>query len=174
MGGDLMKSLGLDLSSTVCGFAITEDKKLIDVGYFDISKVENYKDKAQIIIDGLAGKEFGRISVEENLSGFAFGKTSQQTILKLAKNKAVICYILNEHYHLPMVHANAVTMRKQLFGVSRIKGIKPKDFVKQKIETMYNMTPWIVLNRNGVPDKRMEDAYDAIVVSCYENHTDNV
>ena len=163
-----MKTLGLDLSTSVCGFAIVDNKVIMDAGFFDISKVIKYKDKAQIIIDGLVGKEFGRINVEENLSGFAFGKTSQQTILKLAKNKAVICYILEEHYHLPMVYANAVTMRKQLFGISRVKGMKPKDFVKEKLNAMYDMTRWTTLNRNGVPDKKMEDVYDAVVVACYE------
>ena len=162
-----MKTLGLDISTVTVGFAITEDKKILHAGYFDISKVEKYKEKAKIIIDGLLGKQFEKINVEESLSGFAFGKTSQQTLLKLAKNKAVICYILEEHYHLPMVYANAVTMRKQLFGISRIKGIKPKDFVKEKIEKMYDITQWIVLNRNGDPDKRMEDVYDGIVASCY-------
>jgi hypothetical protein len=162
-----MKILGLDLSTVTAGYAVTETRVILDCGWFDISKVETYKEKAEIIINGLVGKEFDRINVEENLSGFAFGKTSQQTLLKLAKNKAVICYILEEHYHLPMIYANAVTMRKQLFGVSRIRGMKPKDFVKEKIESMYDMTPWIILNRNGVPDKKMEDVYDAIVVSAY-------
>jgi hypothetical protein len=116
---------------------------------------------------GLIGKKFDVVNVEENLSGFSFGKTSQQTLLKLAKNKAVICYILEESWGLPIYHANATTMRKQLFGISRIKGVKPKVFVKQKIEGMYDVSQWIKLNRNGVPDKRMEDVYDAIVVSCY-------
>ncbi|HQI44515.1 MAG TPA: hypothetical protein PLC59_00355 [Bacteroidales bacterium] len=162
-----MKSLGLDLSCTTCGFAITENKKLLDAGFFDISKFESYKDKSKIIIEGLGGKEFHQIIVEETLSGFVFGKTSQQTLLKLAKNKAVICYILEEHFHLPIIYANATTMRKQLFGKSRIKGIKPKEYVKQQIEEKYDITPWIKLNRNGVPDKRMEDVYDAIVASCY-------
>ena len=115
----------------------------------------------------MGGKEFHQIIVEETLSGFVFGKTSQQTLLKLAKNKAVICYILEEHFHLPIIYANATTMRKQLFGKSRIKGIKPKEYVKQQIEEKYDITPWIKLNRNGVPDKRMEDVYDAIVASCY-------
>ena len=165
-----MKKLGLDLSTSTCGFAITEDKKIIDAGFFDISKVEKYKEKAQIIIDGLKNKTFDIINVEENLSGFAFGKTSQQTLLKLAKNKAVVCYILEEHYKLPMYFANATTMRKQLFGKARIKGIKPKEFVKENIEKMYDMKPWIILNRNDVPDKRMEDICDAVVVSCFESN----
>lgn len=160
--------LGLDLSTSTCGFAITTDRKLLDAGFFDISKVEKYKDKAKIIIDGLEGKEFIQINVEETLSGFAFGKTSQQTLLKLAKNKAVICYILEEHYHLPMIYANATTMRKQLFGKCRVKGIKPKDFVREQINARYDLSPWLILNRNGDPDKRMEDVYDAVVVSCYK------
>jgi hypothetical protein len=162
-----MKVLGLDLSTTTCGWAITENKKLVDVGYFDISKVEKYKEKTQIIMSGLLGKSFSSVNVEETLSGFSFGKTSQQILLKLAKNKAVICYILEEAWGLPIYYANATTMRKQLFGISRVKGMKPKMFVKDQIEKMYDVTPWIKLNRNGVPDKRMEDVYDAIVVSCY-------
>jgi hypothetical protein len=163
-----MKSLGLDLSTTVCGFAIAENKIILDAGFFDISDVAKYKEKSSIIINGLEGKVFDRIIIEETLSGFAFGKTSQQVLLKLAKNKAVISYILEEHYKLSIFYANAVTMRKQLFGISRIKGIKPKDFVKSKLDAMYDMTRWTTLNRNGVPDKKMEDVYDAVVIACYE------
>jgi Holliday junction resolvasome RuvABC endonuclease subunit len=162
-----MKQLGLDLSTSVCGYAITENKTIIDCGFFDLSKSSTYKEKANIIIKGVGNKNFDIINVEENLSGFAFGKTSQQTLLKLAKNKAVICYILEEYYKKPIYYANATTMRKQLFGISRLKGMKPKEFVKQRIEEMYNVSKWIVLNRNEVPDKRMEDVYDAIVASCY-------
>jgi len=163
-----MKNLGLDLSTAVCGWAITENKKLIDAGFFDISKVDTYKQKALIIMDGLEDKEFDVINVEENLSGFAFGKTSQQTLLKLAKNKAVVCYILEEVWQRPFRFANATTMRKQLFGKARIKGIKPKDYVKAEIEKMYDVTPWVKMNKIGNVDKKMEDLYDAIVVSCYE------
>ncbi len=162
-----MKNLGLDLSTTTCGWAITENKQIIDCGFFDISKVETYKEKTKIIIDGLLGKTFDKVNVEETLSGFAFGRTSQQVLLKLAKNKAVICYILEETWKLPMYYSNATTMRKQLFGKARVKGVKSKLFVKQKIEEMYDMTPWIKLNKNGIPDKRMEDIYDAVVVSCF-------
>ena len=50
-----MKSLGLDLSCTTCGFAITENKKLLDAGFFDISKFESYKDKSKII-RGIGGE----------------------------------------------------------------------------------------------------------------------
>jgi Holliday junction resolvasome RuvABC endonuclease subunit len=163
-----MKNLGLDLSTTVCGWAITENKNLLKAGFFDISKVETYKEKALILMNGLENEEFDVVNVEENLSGFAFGRTSQQTILKLAKNKAVICYILEDAWKKPFRFAGAMTMRKQLFGKARIKGVKPKDYVKEQIEKMYDVTPWMKLNRDGNPDKKMEDLYDAIVVACFE------
>ena len=60
-----MKSLGLDLSCTTCGFAITENKKLLDAGFFDISKFESYKDKSKIIIEGLGGKNFIKLLLKK-------------------------------------------------------------------------------------------------------------
>lgn len=168
-----MIHLGLDLSTSVCGYAITNGNNIIECGYFDISKSNTYKDKAIVIINGLNNKSFDIINVEENLSGFAFGKTSQQTLLKLAKNKAVICYILEEYYKKPIYYANATTMRKQLFGKARIKGIKPKEFVKQNIEKMFDVSPWVKLNKNGNIDKKMEDVYDAIVTSFYKSTIKN-
>jgi hypothetical protein len=162
-----MKKLGLDLSTTTCGVAITENSQILYAGFVDLSIHSTYKSKAGAIIKRLSPYEFDVVNVEETLSGFAFGKTSQQTLLKLAKNKAVICYILEETWKTPFYFANAITMRKQLFGKSRIKGVKPKDFVKENIEQKFDVTEWIVLNRNGTPDKRMEDVYDAIITSFY-------
>lgn len=163
-----MIRLGLDISTVTCGWAITEDKKIIECGFFDISEGTNYKEKAFIIINGLNGKKFDTITIEESLSGFAFGGTSQQVLLKLAMNKAVISYILEEYYKIKINSANAVTMRKQLFGVSRVKGIKPKAFVKDRIEKMFDMTPYIKYTSKGNVDKRMEDVYDAVVISVFE------
>jgi len=164
-----MKTLGLDLSTTVCGFSIIENKSILHAGFFDISKAKTYKDKANIIINGLVDKPLiDRIIIEESLSGFAFGKTSQQTILMLAKNKAVISYILGEYYKVPVFYQNASTMRKQLFGIACIRGTDPKQFVKQKLSELYDISKWDIKNKIGNLDKRMNDVYDAIVAGCYD------
>ncbi len=92
-----MKVLGLDLSTTVCGYAVTEDKKILFAGFVDISDVVGYKEKADLIIAALVGNSFEKIIIEESLFGFAGGGTSQQVIIKLVKNKAVIGYILENH-----------------------------------------------------------------------------
>ena len=36
------------------------------------------------------------INIEDNLSGFAGGRTSQQVIIKLAKFNAILCFMLEE------------------------------------------------------------------------------
>lgn len=164
----LMKTLGLDLSTSTCGFAILEDRTILHAGFFDISKSLTYKDKSQIIIDGLKSKQFDRIVVEESLLGFRRGNTSQQIIVQLIKNKAVICYILEQYFKVPVISANVNSMRKQLFGKARVKNMKSKEYVKQEIEKMFDIQRFVKYNRKNVPDKRMEDVYDAIVCGCFE------
>ena len=160
-----MKVLGLDLSTTCCGWAITENKEILAAGFIDISKAEKYIDKANLIIETLAGRSFDKIMIEESLFGFAGGGTSQQVIIKLVKNKAVIGYILENYYKVGVESIHAQTARKKALGMARVKGVKPKVFVKECIEKMYDMSKWTILNKKGGEEKRMEDVRDAIVLS---------
>lgn len=160
-----MKVLGLDLSTTTCGWAVTENKIILGAGFVDISDIEDYAIKSDLIISALKGQSFEKIMIEESLFGFAGGGTSQQIIIKLVKNKAVVSYILENHYKLKVNSIHAQTARKKAFGIARIKGIKPKVFVKEQIEKLYDMTPWTIYNKIKNPDKRMEDVRDAIVLS---------
>lgn len=52
------------------------------------------------------------VIVEDSLSGFGGGRTSQQTIVKLAKCNAIISYVVEEMYNLEVQHVNVSTMRK--------------------------------------------------------------
>ena len=47
------------------------------------------------------------------------GRTSQQTIIKLAKFNAVVCFLCEHHIRIKPVLVGATTARKQLFGKSR-------------------------------------------------------
>jgi len=160
-----MKVLGLDLSTTCCGWAVSENKIIIGAGFVDISDAIEYAAKAELIITALKDQTFEKIMIEESLFGFAGGGTSQQVIIKLVKNKAVVGYILENHYKLKVDSIHAQTARKKAFGIARIKGIKSKVFVKEQVEKLYDMKPWTILNKKNVPDKRMEDVRDAIVLS---------
>ena len=129
-----MVTLGLDASTTCVGYAFTEDKKILDMGFIDIKKEKTPKDKVQKVLDFLHNSSYidnvTDINIEDNLSGFAGGRTSQQVIIKLAKFNAILCFML-ENFDFTVHNINPMTARKNVFGKARVKGLKAKDFVKQ-------------------------------------------
>ena len=112
--------------------------------------------------------EVEKIFVEDNLSGFAGGRTSQQVIVKLAKFNAVLCFVLEDTFEIEVKNINPMTARKNVFGKARIKGIKAKDFVKRQVENLYDTSKWCKKTTRGNWDKRNIDMYDGLVMSLFE------
>ena len=168
-----MLSLGLDASTTTCGWALTDySKKIISAGFIDLTPHNTNRQKALAVCDHLRGlAEFSsidRVNLEASLSGFS-GPSSRVTIIKLARFSATLQYVLEDVFGLDkLVLVNATTARKQLFGKARIRGTKPKIFVDIELSKLYDISPWIIKNRIGNIDKRMEDVKDAIVIATYE------
>ena len=166
-----MVTLGLDASTTCVGYAFTEDKKILDMGFIDIKKEKTPKDKVQKVLDFLHQISYidsvDDINIEDNLSGFAGGRTSQQVIIKLAKFNAILCFML-ENFEYNVNSINPMTARKQVFGKARVKGKKAKEFVQEEIEKMYNTNKWCKETSRGNWDKRNIDMYDGLVMSLYE------
>ena len=166
-----MVTLGLDASTTCVGYAFTDDKKILDMGFIDIKKEKTPKEKVFKVLDFLNKSSYiddvFNINVEDNLSGFAGGRTSQQVIVKLAKFNAILCFQLEEVFDMEVHNINPMTARKNVFGKARVKGIKAKDFVKMKIEQMYDTKKWCKTTTRGNWDKRNIDMYDGLVMSLY-------
>ena len=166
-----MVTLGLDASTTCVGYAFTEDKKILDMGFIDIKKEKTPKDKVQKVLDFLNNSSYiddvYDINIEDNLSGFAGGRTSQQVIIKLAKFNAILCFML-ENFDFKVHSVNPMTARKQVFGKARVKGKKAKQFVQEEIEKMYNTNKWGKETTRGNWDKWNIDMYDGLVMSLYE------
>jgi len=167
-----MVILGLDASTTCVGYAFTEDKKILDMGFIDIKKEKTPKEKVQKVLEYLNNSsyidEVMDINIEDNLSGFAGGRTSQQVIIKLAKFNAILCFMLEEMFEFNVNSINPMTARKQVFGKARVKGKKAKEFVQEEIEKMYNTNKWCKETARGNWDKRNIDMYDGLVMSLYE------
>ena len=167
-----MVTLGLDISTTCVGYAFTKDKKILDMGFIDIKKEKTPKEKVQKVLEFLNNSSYidqvMDINIEDNLSGFAGGRTSQQVIIKLAKFNAILCFMLEEMFEFNVHSINPMTARKNVFGVARVKGIKAKDLVKRKIEEMYNTKKWCKHTTRGNWDKRNIDAYDGLVMALFE------
>tara|TARA_R110000851_G_scaffold110354_1_gene233101 strand:+ start:235 stop:738 length:504 start_codon:yes stop_codon:yes gene_type:complete len=167
-----VKILGLDASTTTVGYAFVENKKVIDMGFIPISKEKTIRDKVQVTLDEINKldpfDEIDKIYIEDSLSGFMRGRTSQQTIIKLAKFNAVLTYCLEFAYGEIVDGINPMTARKHLFGKSREKGVSAKDFVKKEINCLYSLEEYVKLTKTGLWDKRNMDAYDALVCALYE------
>ena len=167
-----MVTLGLDASTTCVGYAFTKDKKILDMGFIDIKKEKTPKEKVFKVLEFLNNSsyidEVIDINIEDNLSGFAGGRTSQQVIVKLAKFNAILCFQLEEVFDMKIYNINPMTARKNVFGKARVKGIKAKEFVKMKIEEMYDTKKWCKTTSRGNWDKRNIDAYDGLVMSLFE------
>ena len=169
-----MVILGLDSSTSVTGWAFSENGKILDAGFIDTKKYETTKEKTYSVISLIEsnkyGNKFEQINLEAALSGFAGGFTSQQTIITLTRHNAVFAYILEEHFKKKVNLLSVNTMRKQLFGKCRIKGMKSKDFVKHHLELlMPEVKNFTVLNKKNNWDERNCDMYDAVVCALYKN-----
>ena len=167
-----MVTLGLDASTTCVGYAFTRDKKILDMGFIDIKKEKTPKDKVEKVLGFLHKSPYidnvTDINIEDNLSGFAGGRTSQQVIIKLAKFNAILCFMLEEMFEFNVHSINPMTARKNVFGKARVKGKKAKDFVQEQIEKMYNTKKWCQHTTRGNWDKRNIDMYDGLVMSLYK------
>jgi Holliday junction resolvasome RuvABC endonuclease subunit len=169
-----MVILGLDSSTSTTGWSFCENGKILSAGFVDTKKLETTKEKTFHVISHLEKtieiKKFDEINLEAALSGFAGGFTSQQVIITLARHNAVFAYIIEEHFKKKVNLLSVNTMRKQLFGKCRIKGIKSKDFVKQELESLIpDVLNFTIKNKKGNWDDRNGDMYDAIVAGLYKN-----
>ena len=164
-------NLGLDISTTTVGYALVTQTDIHKLGFIDLKKHKDLSEKAWHLFNNLCEhmdlQQVDNIIVEDSLSGFMRGRTSQQTIIKLAKFNAVVCFLLEHQLRKTPVLINATTARKQLFGKSRVKGKTAKDFVKEQVEKKFDVSDHMKTTRTGLWDKRNMDALDALVVGKY-------
>jgi len=165
--------LGLDISTVTIGFSIVENEKILDLGFIDIKKYKTIKEKVIYTYETLQELKYFNdieyIIVEDSLSGFARGMTSMQTIIKLSKINGVLCFLIEWMTNIQIELVNPNTLRKTVFGKARIKGVKSKEYVKMKIEEMYDTSEWIKYTSRKNWDKRNIDGYDALVAALYYN-----
>ena len=162
----------MDASTTTVGYAFLDGKEIVTMGIIRIQKEDTIRDKVKLTLDTVTSidpfDKVEQIYIEDSLSGFMRGRTSQQTIIKLAKFNAVLTYCLEFAYGEIVEGINPMTARKHLFGKARVKGLSAKDFVKKEINCLYNLEEYVKLTKTGLWDKRNMDAYDALVCALYE------
>ena len=162
----------MDASTTTVGYAFVDGKEIVTMGFIPIQKEDTIRDKVKLTLDTVTSidpfDKVEQIYIEDSLSGFMRGRTSQQTIIKLAKFNAVLTYCLEFAYGEIVEGINPMSARKSLFGKARVKGVSAKDFVKKEINRLYSLDEYVKLTPTGLWDKRNMDGYDALVCALYE------
>ena len=166
-------TLGLDASTSIVGWCFAETGSVVDAGFLNISKLDTNKEKGNFVINFLLAHplihKINRVNLEAALSGFGGGLTSQQTIITLSRWNAILEYMLSEYFKIPINLCNVNTMRKKVFGKARVKGIKPKEYVRQQLPLIVsNLSKFEKLNKRNEWDAHNSDMYDAIVCALYQ------
>lgn len=162
--------LGFDASTSCAGWAFYDGTEIVDAGFTDLSRLETNKEKAFAVISELDANPHRivttKVNLEAALSGFMGGKTSQQTIIKLARFNAVFEYIISEHWRIPVNLVSVTTARKAVFGKARVKGMTGKEYVRQQIDLKFpQVHKFDKQNTRGNWDAHNEDMYDAVVIA---------
>lgn len=93
-----MRILGLDLSTSCCGYCVIEsdDRSIVELGHISLKNVEGLFNKVDFVVPKITalmiGLNVSKCYVEEAVMMFTMGMSSAQTILTLAKFNALISY----------------------------------------------------------------------------------
>jgi hypothetical protein len=132
--------LGLDVSTSSTGWAVLHnDGTLVEMGSFNLSKLDGIFNKARAVNNGLlvlherfSGIE--QISIEEPLQGFRRGLSSAQTLLTLARFNGIVSWQASTVFRIDPTFINSSVARKGL-GIKLDKERDTKLQIMEWVET---------------------------------------
>lgn len=122
-----MRVIGVDCSTTECGWAIvdyergTKNRTLVDYGHHTFTKFEDLSDRlfefASHVIDKLWEAKPDKVVLEDFLKAFNGGTTSASAMMGLAHMNGGIDYILRDRFGRDVVEkVHPSTARKNAIG----------------------------------------------------------
>jgi len=154
--------LGLDASSSVIGYTLldSEDSKLIEIGYVNISNVGDLIQKAEFVenffTDLLKNKKITSIYIEDISKKFSPGFSSAQIITLLAKFNGMVSYIMYKITNIMPNYIMSTSARKTAYNMSFKRGI---DIKVQVMEQMLKREKLFFLKKKS--GKLVGEAFDA-------------
>jgi hypothetical protein len=173
--------LGIDISTSICGFAVVSNGRLLYYNHVDlrkhkgiIAKANVFKAKIDALFEayqtagehanlGFADYPIERIYIEQPFTFFNSGGSSAKTMATLQKFNGIASWIVYEMFDIEPQYVTAMQARK-LCGIKIPKGQKAKKVVLDHLlETEAAFT--IEYTRHGNPTAESYDRADAIVVA---------
>lgn len=162
-----MKILGLDVSTSVVGWAITDESgTLLDYGAWDLKNKNKFPDifeKAKFVGDEISSLDFDRVFIEQNLFMFQAGASSAKVLNQLSKFNGMVSILCFLHKKIKPEYVSSGTARK-LNDIKIPRGSKAKEVV---MKTLLDIEPTfsVTYTPKGNVSPKYYDMADAIVVA---------
>ena len=173
--------LGIDISTSITGFAVVGDGQLLHYSSIDLRKHKGIFKKAEVLkeyiedffenyqldqdSDGWGGSKhpLEQIYIEQPLHMFMKGKSSAKTLSSLMTFNGVVSWLIYELFEIEPKYIAATSVRKQC-GIKVPRGQKSKQVVlKHLLETEPAFN--IEYTSHGNPKPESYDRADAIVIA---------
>jgi len=174
--------LGIDISTSITGFAVIAEGELVFYDSIDLRKYKNIFDKTIAIKEKLldlyemyqcdnehklrvGGSDYPieHIYIEQSLHMFMGGKSSAKTLSTLTRFNGIVSWLAFELFEIRPEFIGATSARKQA-GIKVPRGQKAKQVV---LEHLLNTEPafHIEYTKHGNPKPESYDRADAIVIA---------
>ena len=174
--------LGIDISTSITGFAVIAEGELVFYDSIDLRKYKNIFDKTIAIKEKLldlyemyqcdnenrlrvGGSEYPieHIYIEQSLHMFMGGKSSAKTLSTLTRFNGIVSWLAFELFEIRPEFIGASSARKQA-GLKVPRGQKAKEVVLQHL---LNTEPafHIEYTKHGNPKPESYDRADAIIIA---------
>lgn len=161
--------LGLDISTSITGYAIVdEDGKIVEVGNWDTRNKNKFPDlfaKVLFIKEQLTELDYpiDHIYIEPALNMFMMGRSSSHTISTLIKFNGIVSWLCYSEFGIKPEFIPAISARKKC-GITIKRGEKAKEKVMKYF--LDNEPNFIVeYTKNGNPKPQYYDRADALVMA---------
>ena len=174
--------LGIDISTSITGFAVVAEGELVFYDSIDLRKYKNIFDKTVAIKEKLldlyemyqcdneyklrvGGSEYPieHIYIEQSLHMFMGGKSSAKTLSTLTRFNGIVSWLVYELFEIKPEFIGASSARKQA-GIKVSRGQKAKQVVlNHLLETEPAFK--IEYTKHGNPKPESYDRADAIVIA---------
>ena len=176
--------LGVDVSTSITGFAVVSDGQLLYYDSIDLRKHKNVFDKTiaikekildlyemyQLNNDDTSSAGFGdsrypikHIYIEQPFTFFNSGGSSGKTMAALQRFNGIVSWLLFEIFEIRPEYIGATSARKEI-GIKVPRGKKAKQVVLEHLletEPAFN----IEYTKHGNPRPESYDRADAIVIA---------
>tara|TARA_R100000005_G_scaffold55215_1_gene27380 strand:+ start:558 stop:1076 length:519 start_codon:yes stop_codon:yes gene_type:complete len=160
--------LGLDVSTSIIGVCIYDDKKekIVKTDYIDLRKVGGFLHKAQAvetyINNNLINKNIDYVFIEEALMFFRRGGSTAKTMAVLQRFNGIVSWLCFKTLAIEPRYITPISARSRC-GIKVPRGKKAKEVVMQHF--IDNKEFPIEYTRYGNVQKYCYDIADAVVVA---------